>query len=128
MRHVRPQVQQATVFLIIVTPCNAKPRLPEKQQLRIGRGGRERLRRHMFLAPAAVERVEGLGHDGRGARVAVSACFGGTVAGPAIDVGHDLGHLVKSESFTIPSPTALSQGSTVSRPQAGDLLASGFLP
>ena len=36
MRHtqkVRPQVQQAAIFLIIVTPCNTKPGLPEQALL-----------------------------------------------------------------------------------------------
>ena len=39
----RPQVQQATVFLTIVTPRNAKPALPEKALLAGGLGGGGRL-------------------------------------------------------------------------------------
>ena len=32
----RPQVQQATVFLTIVTPRNAKPALPENGSIPVG--------------------------------------------------------------------------------------------
>ena len=60
------------------------------------------------------EGVEGLGHDGHGARTAVSAGVGGMIAGPALCVGNDPSPDGKSEGFTIPFLSFSPQGLTVS--------------
>ena len=65
-----------------------------------------------FLQPVAVAGVEDLGHDVRGARVTVNAGGGGTVAGPALDVGPR----GKSEIFNVPCPQPVSQQPDVINP------------
>ncbi len=94
---VRPQVQQAAIFLIIVTPCNAKTRLPGQALLTgcaADRGSWEAWKCPLvwrkFLVPAAEVGVENDGHDTRGAPSAVSAVGGGAVAVPAGGVDHGL--------------------------------------
>ena len=78
-------------------------------------GGLGRLRPGMLLSSSPEEGVEGLGHDARGARGAVSASADRAVAGPALCVRHVLGPRGKSENLTIPFPFLLPpQGLTVS--------------
>ena len=97
----------------IVTPCNAKPRLPEQPLLTgsvVGSGSwllwKYPLSRRKFLPPDAVEGIEGLGHDARIARVAVSASIG-------TGVGHGPRPSRKSESSTITLAVLASQGPAV---------------
>ena len=70
--------------------------------------------RGSFFRRPPVEGVEGLGHDDRGARAAVSAGGSDMIAGPALCVRHDRIPRGKSEEFTIPFPSFSPQGLTVS--------------
>ena len=63
--------------------------LLEEPVLSGGSGGSGRLRPGELLSPSAVEGVESLGHDVRGARTAISAGVGDMIAGPALGVRHD---------------------------------------
>ena len=75
----------------------------EESALR-GGGGESGRFRAWRLSPASPEEgIESLGHDGRGARPAVSA--GGLIAGPALCVHHDRSLRGKSEGLTIPFPS-----------------------
>ena len=72
----------------------------------IGRGSVER---RSWAAPdmqafslSTEEGIEGLGHDGRGARVAGSSDVSRAVAGPALYVGHWLGPGGVVENLTTP--------------------------
>ena len=88
--------------------------LLEEPVLSGGSGGSGPLRPRELLSPSAVEGVEGLGHDVRGARIAVSAGGGGMIAGPAFCVRHDRSPLGDSEDLPIPFPSLSPQGLTVS--------------
>ena len=98
--------------------CNSKPGLPEKTQLRIGRGGHERLRPRRLLAPSAEVGVESPGHDGRSARLAVNADVVGTVSGSVVSGSLGREPRGKNEIFTVPCPQPVSQRPAVhqSRP------------
>ena len=79
----------------IVMPCNARPELTDQDLLSrcvVGSGSWPLwncpLPWRKLLAPAKEVRVEGGGHDSRGARAAVSAGVGRSDAGPARGVGH----------------------------------------
>ena len=75
----------------------------EESALR-GGGGESGRFRAWRLSPASPEEgIDSLGHDGRGARPAVSA--GGLIAGPALCVHHDRSLRGKSEGLTIPFPS-----------------------
>ena len=88
--------------------------LLEEPVLSGGSGGSGPLRPRELLSPSAVEGVEGLGHDVRGARAAVSAGVGDMIAEPALWVRHDRNLLGKSEDLTIPFPSVSPQVVTVS--------------
>ena len=88
--------------------------LLEEPVLSGGSGGSGPLRPGELLSPSAVEGVEGLGHDVRGTRSAVSAGVGGMIAGPALCVRHDRSPRGRSEDLTIPFPSFSPQGLTVS--------------
>ena len=66
-----------------------------------------------FLAPAAVEGVEGLGHNVCGARAAVSPGVGLAVAGPACEVHHGQALEGRVESLTVDPAAVESQGPAV---------------
>ena len=79
----------------IVTPCNARPELTDQDLLSGCVVGSRSwslwncpLLWRKLLAPAEEVRVEGGGHDSRGARAAVSTGVGRSDAGPARGVGH----------------------------------------
>ena len=87
----------------------------------IGRGGTEwrsrrfgRLRPAELLSPPAEDGVEGLGHDGRGARAAVSAGVGGMIARSALRVRHGQSPRGKSKDLPIPFPSFSPQDLSVS--------------
>ena len=67
-----------------------------------------------LLPLSAEEEVEGLGHDGRGPRAAVSADVGGMITEPALCIRHDRSPRGNSEDLTIPFPSFSPQGLTVS--------------
>ena len=72
------------------------------------------LRSAGLFTAATEEGVEGLGHDARGARAAVSDGVVGMIAGSALCVRHGRSPRGKSEDLTIPSPSFSPQGLTVS--------------
>ena len=76
-------------------------------------GGPGRLRPGELLSTSPGEGVEGLGHDVRGARAAISA-GGGMIAGPALRVRHGQSPRGKSEDLTIPFSSLTPQGLTAS--------------
>ena len=103
---VRPQVQEATIFLISLHRVTPVSGLPEQTLLTgcgVGRGScppwKCPLSWRKSLAPAAEMGVEGSGHDPRGARTAVSADVGAAVAVPAGGVGHGPGPQGKSWEY-----------------------------
>ena len=87
--------------------------LLEEPVLSGGSGGSGLLRTRKSFSPSAIEGVEGLGHDVRGVRIAVSA-GGGMIAGPAFCVRHDRSPRERSEDCTIPFPSFSPRGLTVS--------------
>ena len=64
------------------------------------------------LSPSAGGRVEGLGHDVRGTRVAVSVVVSDMIAGSALCVRHDPSPRGRSEVLTIPFPSSSPQSLT----------------
>ena len=72
------------------------------------------LRSAGLFTAATEEGVEGLGHDARGARAAVSDGGSGMIAGSALCGRHDQGPQGRSEDVTIPLPSLFPQGLTVS--------------
>ena len=93
--------------------------LPEETLLSGGSGGSGRLWPRGLLPASAEGGIEGLGHDVRGARAAVSAGVGHAVALSALCVGHVLGPRGKSESLTLPYPSLHRQGATVINSASG---------
>jgi hypothetical protein len=93
--------------------------LPEETLLSCGSGGSGRLWPRGLLPASAEGGIEGLGHDVRGARAAVSAGVGRAVALSALCVGHVLGPRGKSESLTLPYPSLHRQGATVINSASG---------
>ena len=92
---VRPQVQQAAIFLISLHHVTPVSGLPERALLTgcvADRGSWLPLKCPLFwrksLAPVAEVGFEGAGHDSRGARAEVSAGVGRAVEVPAGGVGH----------------------------------------
>ena len=75
----------------------------EEAALRGGGGESGRLRAWRLFPASPEEGIESLGHDGRGARPAVST--GGLIAGPPLYVHHDRSLRGKSEDLTIPVPS-----------------------
>ena len=83
--------------------------LLEKPVRAEGRGGTGRLRTWRLTLTSAEKGVEGLGHDARGARVALSA-DSGVITGPALRVRHDRGPRGGIEDMTIPLSSLFLQG------------------
>ena len=98
-QNVRPQLQQATIFLITPMSCGLHSQavhLLEKSLL--SRGGQGRAERWFasLLPPSAETGVEGLGHGCRGAGATGNAGVGSAVAGPALDGCHDRDPRIRS--------------------------------
>ena len=87
--------------------------------LRGGGGGSGRLRAWRLFPASTVEGIEGLGHDGRSARVARGSDVSRAVAGPALYVGHWLGPGGSVENLTIPFSGPFHKGQLSGIPTGG---------